>query len=84
MENDDHEDIRAALDSLQASIAGLTVAIGALIQTHPRHADMQLAMTALLERQLGSGALSTVLNERQREQARDLVEWLGSIRAQQP
>jgi hypothetical protein len=27
--------------------------------------------------------LSTVLNERQREQARDLVEWLGSIRAQQ-
>jgi hypothetical protein len=44
---------------------------------------MQLAMTALLEQQLGAGALSTVLNERQREQARDLVESLGAIRAQQ-
>ena len=84
MEGADQEDIKAALESLQATIAGLTVAIGALIQTHPRHAQMQLAMTALLEQQLGSGALSTVLDERQREQARDLVEWLGSIRAQQP
>jgi hypothetical protein len=83
MDNEDKEDLTAGIDSLRASIAGLTVAIGALIQTHPRHAQMQLAMTALLEQQLGSGALSTVLNERQREQVRDLVEWLGSIRAQQ-
>ncbi|WP_028998996.1 hypothetical protein [Azohydromonas australica] len=67
MENDDHEDIQATLDSLQASIAGLTAAIGALIQSHPRHAQMQLATTAVLEQKLGSGALSTVLNERQRE-----------------
>jgi hypothetical protein len=83
MDGADQEDLSAALDSLQATIAGLTVAIGAIIQTHPRHAQMQLAMTALLEQQLGSGALSTVLNERQREQARDLVESLGAIRAQQ-
>jgi hypothetical protein len=83
MDSADQEDLRAAIDSLQATIAGLTVAIGALIQTHPRHAQMQLAMTALLEQQLGAGALSTVLNERQREQARDLVESLGAIRAQQ-
>ncbi|WP_066334541.1 hypothetical protein [Azohydromonas lata] len=82
MDDEDKEDLAAGIDSLRASIAGLTVAIGALIQTHPRHAQMQLAMTALLEQQLGSGALSAVLNERQREQVRDLVEWLGSIRAQ--
>lgn len=84
MQGDDQEDIRAALDSLQASIAGLTLAIGTLIQTHPRHAHMQLALTTLLEQQLGCGALSTVLNEQQREQVRDLVEWLGAIRAPQP
>jgi hypothetical protein len=84
MENENQEDIRAALDALQATIAGLTVAIGAIIQTHPQHAQMQLAMTALLEQQLGAGALSAVLNEPQKEQARDLVEWLGSIRGQEP
>jgi hypothetical protein len=49
MDSEDKEDLTAGIDSLRASIAGLTVAIGALIQTHPRHAQMQLAMTALLE-----------------------------------
>jgi hypothetical protein len=68
MENADQEDIRAALDSLQASVAGLAVASGALIQTHPQYLQMQLAMTALLEQQLGSCALATGLTERQKEQ----------------
>jgi hypothetical protein len=82
MESADQEDIRVALDSLQASVAGLAVAIGALIQTHPQHLQMQLAMTVLLEQQLGSGALATRLTERQKEQVRELVEWLGAIRSQ--
>jgi hypothetical protein len=36
------------------------------------------------EQQLGSGALSAVLDERQLEQVRDLVESLGAIRAHVP
>ena len=78
----ENEAMARELESLLAMNAGLLLVVGALMRTHPNHDAMQLDLTAVLERQLASASgPCSKLSEKQRDQVRDLVEWLGAVRS---
>lgn len=81
--NDDRlDDLTSGFEALQAAQVGLTIAIKALISTHPDYAAAQMRLTVELERELGNGgrSISGGMTEKQTEQVRELVEWLGAVR----
>jgi hypothetical protein len=69
---------RHGLDALIAIQAAQQIAISALIQTHPDHTGMQLALMQSLEIALAGKSLA-FMTEAQRQVVRDTVEWLGAV-----
>jgi hypothetical protein len=64
---------------IEAIQTALTIAVGALIKTHPDPTQLHLTLTSLLEQQLGNGALGALLSAEQKATTRDVVEWLGTL-----
>lgn len=78
--NTEIEQLQAKIAALEASRAAMTMVLASLMAKHPNYNAMQLHLTALLEQQLGGGALGKTLTDAQKQNARDLVEWLQTIR----
>lgn len=68
------------VEALQATRVAHHLLICALIQTHPRHGQMQIHLTRLLEQQLGNGSLGKPLTPEQQEAVRETVEWTQTLR----
>jgi hypothetical protein len=84
MENEELREIRAKIALLEASRVAMTIALGAVIATHPNHEWAHLHMTRLLEQQLAGGALVSTLTPSQKEYVRSLVETLGGLAKKAP
>jgi hypothetical protein len=66
MKSDEYTALRRELDTMLGIQAGQTALLTAMIQTHPRYEDLQLAATSALELQLGlfsDAALSTAIKD---------------------
>ena len=83
MESGEGKELRRELDTLFAVQAGQTALLTAMIQTHPRYEDMQLATTAALELMLAAMP-AQAMSEPMREKARLYVEQLQAVRAAAP
>lgn len=77
---DDIARMQAQIAALQANQAALLLVVSTLMQTHHDGNAMHLLLTAQLEQQLGNGAIGKALGEAQREQVREFIERLGSLR----
>ena len=58
--------LRKELDATKGSMAGLMIAVTALIQTHQNHRLMNMALSESIDRQKGGGALWKALSQPQK------------------
>ena len=75
MKSAEFEKVRKELQAMLAIQAGQTAVLIAMVQTHPRHEDFQMAMTNALETAL-AGIPATVMTAQMQEMARAYAELL--------
>ena len=71
--------LRKELDATKGSMAGLMIAVTALIQTHQNHRLMNLALSESIDRQKGGGALWKALSQPQKDAAEVICSSLQRI-----
>jgi len=71
--------LRKELDATKGSMAGLMIAVTALIQTHQNHRLMNMALSESIDRQKGGGALWKALSQPQKDAAEIICSNLQKI-----
>lgn len=74
------EELTERVEALEATRVAFMVVLAALIRHQPDYDRTQLFLTSHLEQQLNGGALGRTLNGRQLHYAREVVEWLQTIK----
>jgi len=77
------EELRKELDTTKGCMAGLLIAVTALIQTHPNHRKVNLVLSELLDQQKSGGAIWKALTPHQRvaaESIGSLLQQIGQVK----
>lgn len=77
------EELRAELDGMLSIQTALMTLVGAIIRTHHDETNLQLSIVETMEILL-NGSAGKQFSEKQKEQVRDAVESMRSLRPRTP